>query len=139
MELFNFESLTLYKTYKKLLNNKWDVCLYYTIEKRQKETAYRWHFGFPEKIIKPFLPLLETTPYWGEQHWKEIDEFYLYWLTSVTEKPEPEIDRLERMLKGFYIPAYNKCFFLCRNRVYKKGSYALTVKWNMRWNEAQLF
>lgn len=40
--------------------------------------SYRLHFGYPEEFIKPFCPLIESTPFWGEQHWTEHEGFWVF-------------------------------------------------------------
>lgn len=62
--------------------------------KNEEKIAYRWHFGYPKKFIKIFCPLIETTPFWGEQHWTEQEGFYLWWIPTVTNTKELPLKEL---------------------------------------------
>ena len=76
---------------------------------------YRFHFGFPEKIVEPVHDLLECSPYWGEQHWQEIDGFWLWWLSYTEEVKKPKKEKLNHWLK-FHVSQYNLCLgFLTKN------------------------
>ena len=69
---------------------------------------YRWHFGFPRKIVEPLCPLLEATPYWGETHWKEEDDFWIWWLHDISDASEEEIpSKLNKTLE-FFLKSYNQ-------------------------------
>jgi len=94
----------LQKEYPKFLSNKWDLRIYYTVE----EDFYRFHFGFPENLVKPLCPLLECSPYWGEQHWIEVDGFWLWWLPYREKTNKPKKEKLNSWLK-FYLSQYNMC------------------------------
>jgi hypothetical protein len=86
-----FENLEMVKEYPKwFLNRTLPLRVYRTHDepKKGEKITYRWHFGYPEKVIKPFCPLIETTIYWGEPHWTEHEGFWLWWLPFTTESKE---------------------------------------------------
>lgn len=109
----NFSNLQLIAEYPKMINGKYPFRLYSTDEENGK---IRYHFGWPEFIIKPFLPLLETTLYWGEPHWTEQDGFYIYWLPIVSEQNNPNWKELNKLMK-FQFRSFNECL-------------QLTIKWS---------
>ena len=78
---------------------------------------WRYHFGFPEGLVKPVAQLLETTIAWGEKHWKEHEGFWIWWL-AISGK-EPPWDKLKRDLE-FRISSYNRIL-----KFYQKSSAAL--------------
>jgi hypothetical protein len=67
----------------------------------------RWHFGFPKKIVEPLCPMLESTPYWGEIHWKEDGDFWIWWLTDFSDINEGVPDKLNKTLER-YFKSYNQ-------------------------------
>jgi hypothetical protein len=102
-----FNEAVLIKEFVNHMNGKYNLRVYYS----EQGDRYRWHFGYPKQIIDILLPLLETTPYWGEQHWCEIDDYYLYWLpiTTTTSQPNKELyKQLNREDKNL-LNLYNSC------------------------------
>lgn len=77
---------------------------------------YRYHFGFPEGLVKPIALLLETSPYWGDPHWKEEDGFWIWHLPVVGDGEEPPYKTLNRRL-GYMLEAHNSVV-----RFLRKGS-----------------
>ena len=107
-----FENLELVKEYPGFfLRRTKPLKVYRTHEvaKSGKPTSYRYHFGYPEELVKPFCPLLETTPFWGEAHWTEVDGFWLWW-TSITapntDYPSPDVLNKENDFRRRYL---SKC------------------------------
>jgi len=85
--------------------------LYWTIEKDSDDNIYyRWHFGYPEKFIKPLCPVIESSPYWGEVHWAEIDGFWVWWLSVTTTTPEIPKEKV-----NFWYRFYGRMFNMCVN------------------------
>jgi hypothetical protein len=108
----------LAKEFVSHLNGKYNLRLYYTPAKAD-ERRFRWHFGYPEQIIKYLLPLLETTPFWGDQHWLELDGYYVYVLHVVTDTNGLTVNLLndlrfeDKVLLGLYndcVGAYKKWY-----------------------------
>lgn len=94
-----FDNLELVKEYPNWFLNKTKALrVYRTSEKDKygKVLSYRYHIGYPEEFIKPFCPLIETTPFWGEQHWTEIDGFWLWWTVIVTKDNKYPINELNK-------------------------------------------
>jgi len=81
----DFKNLELIKQYDNIISNKEPVRL--CKSKEGNTLPFRYHLGFPERIISPLCPLLETTVYWGETHWREEDGFWI-WQTPLTGKNE---------------------------------------------------
>ena len=110
------KSPKLYKEYPKFLRVKEDASYDLRIYTTQDEgdNLIRWHFGFPKIAVEPLLPLLETTLYWGEQHWTEDEGFYLWWLPIMTNSVDsfPK-EKITRSLE-FLIEQYNKCLLQVR-------------------------
>jgi len=52
------ENPKLIKEYSNFFSNKWNLRIYYTVE----EDSYRFHFGFPEKLVEPISSILECSP-----------------------------------------------------------------------------
>lgn len=101
-----FSNLELVKEYPTMLMGKFPLRLYRS--KDTKDSFYRYHFGFPEKIVKPLSVMLETTPYWGEQHWDIIDGFWIWWLAITSEGIEVPNEKLNSELK-WRLNSANKC------------------------------
>ncbi len=85
------------------------------------KVTYRYHFGFPVEFIKPFCPLIESTPFWGEQHWAEQDGFWLWWtpVTSDAKNPLP-LDELNKELNrdlAFRRKAFMGCLDFYRKKM----------------------
>lgn len=96
----DFDKLELVVHKDNIISGKEPIRIYRTTtQDKDGITTYRYHIGFPEKVVKILCPLLETTPYWGEQHWKEIDGFWLWW-TAITGKggDDAPFDKLNREL-----------------------------------------
>jgi hypothetical protein len=99
-----FENPVLIKVFENHISGKFALRLYQT----ERDKRYRWHFGYPKEIIDPLLPLLETTPYWGERHWAEHEGFYLYFLYVLTGGKDVnaeimrELNREDKSLMGLY-------------------------------------
>lgn len=90
-----FENLELVKEYPGIfLKGTKSLRIYKS--KGKDDDQYRWHFGYPKEFIKPFCPLIETTPFWGEQHWTEQDGFYIWWLMIMTDTPDLPIEELNK-------------------------------------------
>lgn len=92
-----FSNLTLIKEYPNFIVGKYPLCLYRSKEKR--DSFYRYHFGFPKNLVEPIHQLLESTPYWGEVHWKEDGNFWLWWTLVTSDGEELPLDSLNRELK----------------------------------------
>jgi len=105
-----FNNLELIKEYKNFLSEKWDFRVYRSFE--NSNGIYYFHFGFPEKIVKPLCPILECSPYWGTTHWKEIDGFWLWFSCYTSKNKIPEKEKLTQWLK-FFLNHYNMCFRFC--------------------------
>jgi hypothetical protein len=107
-----FENFKFVKEYSTIIAGKHPLRLYTSRfspnELDKPIEKVRWHFGFPKKLVEPLCPLLETTPYWGEPHWKEDNDFWIYWLTDVSENDGTIPDKLNKTLT-FYFNQYNKC------------------------------
>lgn len=96
-----FDNLELYKEYPGwFMGGRKSLRLYRTceVDADGNITSYRWHFGYPDTLVRPVCPLLETTLYWGEQHWYETDDgYWLWWLPIVTKDkdyfPKEELNR----------------------------------------------
>ena len=79
-------------------------------------TAWRYHFGFPKALVEPICRLLETSPYWGEAHWREHEGFWLWWLSVTGEADQPPPwEKLKGHL-DFLLRAYNDCLALFHRR-----------------------
>lgn len=101
-----FEKPQLVKECPKILVNKYSLRVYKT---KESDNKWRWHFGFPKELVEPLCPLLESTPYWGEQHWYEDeDDFWLWWLFEKTKTIKPPIKKLCFWLK-WHTNMYNRC------------------------------
>ena len=105
------DGFELIKTFDTIIAGKFPLRLYRSrfsptdLDKPIEE--YRYHFGFPEKLVKPAALLLETTPYWGNKHWKEEDGFWIWWLTVTSNaKNGPPYKALNRRL-DYMLHAYN--------------------------------
>ena len=112
MGKIQFDNFKFVKEFPTILAGKHPLRLYrsrFSPDDPEKPIEkYRWHFGFPEKIVKPLCPLLEATPYWGETHWKEEDGFWIYWLHDISDISEEEIpSKLNKTLK-LYLTSYNQ-------------------------------
>ena len=123
--MIKFDDFEFVKEYSTMLADKHPLRLYRSrfnpndLSKPIQE--YRWHFGFPKTILpEPMLMLLETSPYWGEQHWKEEDGFYIYWLHDVSEKDEGIPKKLNKTLE-FYLRSYNQVLNFYKRAVSKQG------------------
>jgi hypothetical protein len=115
----DFNNLELVKEYPNFIKDKYPFRLYRSQEKAGGR--YKYHLGFPEGLVKPMCFMLETTPYWGEVHWKEIDGFYLWWTTTFSDTKEPPLRELNRELK-WRISVANDCIhFLKRLAKEQKG------------------
>jgi len=99
-----FDNLKLYREYPTILSGKKPLRIY-TTDFRDKKV--RWHFGFPKSMVEPVRQLLETTPFWGEQHWTEQDGFWVYWLTCCSQKDEFPVKELTLLLNTLYLAGYN--------------------------------
>lgn len=108
-----FENLTLEKEYPKFISDKYNLRIYTTKESDGKE--YRWHLGFPKKLVKPVLQIIETTPYWGNEHWAERDGFYIYYTATTTDDKKIPKSELEHTLK-FHKTSFNKCINWLRKK-----------------------
>jgi hypothetical protein len=97
----DFGELEFIKEYPTLISGKKPLRLY-----RTKTTDangglvdnYRYHFGFPKEVVELLCPMLETTLYWGERHWKEDGGFWIWWLMIVQEGTDVPVDKLNREL-----------------------------------------
>ena len=103
-----FENLKLIKEYPKMISNKYPLRLYFSDFRKDESNKVRYHFGWPKFIVKPLCPLLETTLYWGEEHWVEDGNFYIYWLPIISVEGEVPYDELNKMLK-FQLGSFNQC------------------------------
>jgi len=75
----------------------------------QPVQSYRWHFGFPKGLVEPIALLLETSPYWGEQHWCVRDDCWLWCTSCVSDASLPlPIQEILASLK-FFLWSYNEC------------------------------
>lgn len=103
----------LLKEFVNHISGKWNLRVYYSLSHNK---WYRWHFGYPKAIIDPLLPLLETTPFWGESHWCEIDGYYLYWLPILSESNEPNTDIVHKLNQedSTMIAFYNDCLSILK-------------------------
>jgi len=63
-----------------------------------QQPRWWWHFGFPEALVSSLCPLLECTPYWGDQHWAERDGYWI-WATSVVSDSS-ELSAVQRKLNS---------------------------------------
>jgi len=108
-----FDKFELIKEYPDMIAGKSSLRVYRSFD----EKRYRYHFGFEENFIRPFCPMVECGPYWGEQHWKEDDGYWI-WFTAVlkndTEFPNKDLEReLDFKIKSlnwvlqFFRNAYN--------------------------------
>jgi hypothetical protein len=107
-----FDDFKFVKEYPTILAGKHPLRLYrsrFSPDDLNKPIEkYRWHFGFPKNIVEPVGVLLETTPYWGEVHWKEEDGFWIYWLHDVSDASEEEIPSKLNKTLDFYLRSYNQ-------------------------------
>lgn len=104
-----YDDFELIKTFKTIIAEKFPLRLYrsrfYPTDINKPIEKYRYHFGFPEALVKPICLLLETTLFWGEEHWKEEDGFWIWWLTIIgganDKLPFKALQKqLDRMLKS---------------------------------------
>jgi len=106
--LWKEKGLVLVKEFKDVISNKYSVRVYYA----EDGNRYRWFLGFPKEIVEPLCPLLECTPYWGEQHAaEEVDgenEFWIWWETELTESKDEIPKGMRRHLK-FRLQMHNEC------------------------------
>jgi hypothetical protein len=107
----NFDSFELVKQYDNMIVGKYPLRLYrsrFMPDDTEKPIeSYRYHLGFPKKLIAPFCPLIESTPFWGEQHWTEHEDFYVWW-TMITEGIDViPYDRLDKEV-DWRIKTWNK-------------------------------
>lgn len=102
------EEIFFVKEYPTALGGKKPVRIY----RSRTGEQWRWFLGFPEEAVKPLCPLLETTPYWGEQHCGEHDGFWLWWTTTVTTDDAVPVQKLNGHLK-WMTRAATTCLDLC--------------------------
>ena len=81
------------KLFGELKNN-----LYGQFDLRIYQSKLGWHLGFPQKMMTPLCPVLETEPYLGETRWKEDGGFWI-WKTECKTKAE-----LSHDLETWYLP-----------------------------------
>ncbi len=108
----DFKNLEFVKEYPTIIAGKYPLRLYRSRE--GVKANYRYHFGFPEGMVKPICTILECTPFWGEEHWKEVDGFWLWWLTIMSETEDIPSVELNRDL-AWRISSINNV-----NRFYRK-------------------
>ncbi len=108
-----FKNLTLIKEYPNGVGLNIPLRLYRTESEDDERIRYRWHFGYQEKFIKPLCPLIESTPFWGEQHWIEIEGYWLWWLSFTTEDPEIPKGQVNWWYK-WYGRQFDMCVNYCR-------------------------
>ena len=106
-----FDNLKLYSEYPTMLSGKRPLRIYTS---GFREGKVRWHFGFQESMVKPVRQLLETTPFWGEQHWTEQDGFWVYWTTCCTPEGEFPQKELILLLDTLYLSGYNNVVAMFR-------------------------
>ena len=117
------EKLEFIKEFTNVISNKFSVRVYRNrfnpTDLTKPITEYRYHFGFPKELIEPIALLLETTCYWGEQHWKEEDNCFIYW-TTIVEKADKNapIERLKKEICRF-IDSANNCLSFLRKAITK--------------------
>ena len=113
-----FENLELVKEYPEMLWGKYPFRLYQSdFGSGRYDNNLRWvryHFGWPKFMVDPLLPLLETTLFWGNSHWCEEDDFYIYWEPSISIEGDIPFDELNRQMK-YRISGYNKCLNMMKN------------------------
>lgn len=109
--LWKEQGIVFVKEFPTAISDKYPVRVYYSKE-RDNGKCYRWFLGFQKKQVEPLCPLLESSPYWGEQHAaEEIDgekEFWIWWETELTESKDEIPKKLNRCLK-FKLMMYNEC------------------------------
>jgi len=106
-----FDNLKLYREYPTMISGKEPLRLY-TSDFENGEV--RWHFGFPERMVKPVHELLESTPFWGESHWTEQDGFWVYWLTCCSKEEEFPAEELTLLLDILFVTGYNNVLGMLR-------------------------
>jgi len=110
------KNLKLVKEYPDGVGPNIPLQLYQTIEKRSNdENHYRWHFEYPKNLIEPLCPLIESTPYWGEQHWTEVDGFWIWQLPFTTTTPEIPKEKI-----NYWYKFYGQMFKMCINYLKKQ-------------------
>lgn len=115
------DPITLLKEYKNFLFGKLPLRIYTSrfspTDESKPIEKWRYHFGFPEEVVKPLSLLLETTVAWGEKHWKEHEGFWIWWLT-VTGRLGADVPwkKLQRDL-DFRINSFNRVL-----RFYQRNS-----------------
>lgn len=60
----------------------------------KSEAQYRYHLGFPKRLVTPLLRVLESSVGWGVAHWTEKDGFLL-WATEIIASDLP-VQRLQK-------------------------------------------
>jgi len=66
----------------------------------------RWHFAFPEELVKDINDMLETEQFLGVPHWHKQDGYWFWWTMLVTEDLNPDPDT-NKLLRFFLLPIKN--------------------------------
>ena len=107
----NFDDFKFVKEYPTIIAGKYPLRLYTSRfspnELDKPIEKVRWHFGFPKQVVQPLCPMLESSPYWGETHWKEDGDFWIWWLMDFSENDGIIPDKLNKTLE-WYFKSYNQ-------------------------------
>ena len=126
MGKLQFDDFEFVKEYPTILAGKHPLRLYRSrfspTDQNKPIEEYRWHFGFPKEIVELLCPLLECTPYWGETHWKEEDNFWIWWLHDTSNAHEGIPSKLNKTL-DFYLRAYNQVINFYKRSSEKKEKH----------------
>ena len=115
-----FDDFEPFEEYPTILMGKFPFRVYRSrfmpTETDKPITSYRYHFGFPKKLVEPICLLLETTVYWGEAHWHEHEGFWI-WHTYITGRVDQAVPYkdLDRELAS-RIRQYNHCIEWYRSK-----------------------
>ena len=99
------------KEFPNIISGKITIRLYRSPARYHK---YNYHVGFPKEFIETLCPLIEASPYWGEQHWREEDGFWIWWTRVMTDDEELPVCELQKVLE-FKIDSLNKVVDFLRN------------------------
>jgi len=113
----NRDSLTLHREYPDIIGSDagdQPLRVYCTTETYTGSKRVRWHFGFHKKLVEALCPLLESSPYWGEKHWAEDGDWWIWWCPYMTDPgEEPPFKDLNRWL-SFLLKQHNTCYNLMK-------------------------
>ena len=116
-----FDSFEIVKEFPSFLKGRHSFRLYRSrfspLETDKPIESYRYHFGFPKFLVEPIHKVLETTLYWGDAHWIEDGDFWV-WHTFITSNIGDKVpyDALNQEV-AILISQYNTCLAWYRRSV----------------------